>query len=106
MPALGKKKGGKFEAVYQVHIHSIESWPASATGSPLLVSWERGTSHKGSLEATQPTVRAGGAVFEFEETISVPCTLVQVQCSNTALSAVLGPIDTLQNDPLHNKSRL
>lgn len=78
MPAFGKKKGSKNEVVFQVHIHSIEPWPAAAANKPLTVAWERGTGHKGSLDAVQPSRRSAGTVFEFEETIVVPCTLAQV----------------------------
>ena len=78
MAPFGKKKGSKNEVVFQVHIHSIEPWPAAAADKPLTVAWERGTGHKGSLDAVQPSRRAAGTVFEFEETIVVPCTLAKV----------------------------
>lgn len=89
MPPFGKKKGSKNEVVFQVHIHSIEPWPRSAADKPLVLAWERGTSHKGTLDASQPDVRSSGVVFEFEETIVVPCTLVQVHFRKTCLSCRL-----------------
>lgn len=85
MAPFGKKKGSKNEVVFQVHIHSIEPWPAAAADKPLTVAWERGTGHKGSLDAVQPSRRSAGTVFEFEETIVVPCTLAQVHCREMPL---------------------
>ena len=79
MAPFGKKKAGKNEVVFQVHIHSVEPWPQQAAGKPLAVAWERGSSHKGVTDASSAVSRAGSAVYEFEETLVVPCTLIQVQ---------------------------
>lgn len=87
MAPFGKKKGGKNEVVFQVHVHSIEPWPAQA-GS-LTVAWERGTSHKGSIEACRPAIRSSCALYDFEETLVVPCTLTQVQAFALLLCSLL-----------------
>ncbi len=85
MAPFGKKKGGKSEVVFQVHLHSLE--PFSTQAGPLTVAWERGSSHKGSTDACRPVIKAGFALYEFEETLIVPCTLTQVQAFSLALSS-------------------
>ena len=84
MAPFSKKKSGKREVLFQVHLHSLEPWPQQVARKPLTIAWERGSSHKGGTEPSQPRGQRD-IVYEFEETLAVPCTLVQV-LSSTPLS--------------------
>ncbi len=77
------RKSKAVAKVFKVHLHTVEPWPVTREQpAPKAVSigWERG-SHKGQTDPTSVGTRLGCAVYDFEETLRVPCSITQVSCS-------------------------
>lgn len=79
MGIFGKSKGKSYSFDYTVQVHSLRPWPAS--GGPLQISWQRGSSKRGSTAPVNPTTTPGNATAEyrFEDRLSISATLYSVR---------------------------
>ena len=73
-----KTKGVNYK--FSLRVHALSPFPA--TWKALAVEWHRGKNKSGSSRAVGPARQAGRpwATFEFEEALTVPCTLYPVSC--------------------------
>ena len=80
MGIFSKNKGKSYSFDYSIQVHSLRPWVA--TGGPLFISWQRGSSKRGNTAPVNPTTTPGAAIAEyrFEDRLSISATLYSVRC--------------------------
>ena len=91
MGLFGKSKGKSYSFDYTVQVHSLRPWPASA--GPLSISWQRGSSKRGSTAPVNPTTTPGNttAEYRFEDRLNISATLYSVRSNSCAYQSVPQP---------------